>query len=139
MVLAAMPMTTASPLLGLRHSNHGLRHSSPTLTNGSFTGVFAMKNETGYVPLGTFSGTYTGEMFGSFIGTWALYNGSASGTFSGYCLSHLFFGWLNTTGSNQSNMFIGLYRVNTTDNSFEAGAIVFANDQYYIRYMMGTI
>jgi hypothetical protein len=139
-VLAAMPMTSALPLFGSKHVNFLQKHALPTLTNGTFTGVFAEKNESGYIPLGDLSGTYNvGEWTGTFVGTWSLYDGSASGTISGMVWSHLFYGQLNTTGSDESSWFIGLYRVNTTDNSFEAGAIVFGNDQHYIRYAMGSI
>lgn len=140
MVLVAMPMTSAFPLFGSKHANSIQKFIRPTLTNGSFSGVFAEKNETGYIPLGEFNGTYNGgEMMGSFTGTWSMYDGNASGAISGWYGSHLVFGQLNTIGSNQSSIFIGLYRVNTTDNSFEAGAIVFGNDQHYIRYAMGSI
>jgi hypothetical protein len=138
-VLAAMPMTTAFPLFG-SHVNVIQKHIRPTLTNGSYNGVYAMKNESGYIPLGELNGTYNiGEWSGTFNGTWSQYDGNASGTISGWILSHLFFGQLYTTGSNQSSTFIGLYRVNTTDNSFEAAAILFGNDQYNIRYAIGTI
>jgi hypothetical protein len=140
MVLVAMPMTSAFPLFGSKHTNSIQKLIRPTLTNGSFSGVFTEKNETGYIPLGEFNGTYDGgDMMGSFTGTWSMYDGNASGAISGWYWSHLVFGQLNTIGSNQSSIFIGLYRVNTTDNSFEAGAIVFGNDQHYIRYAMGSI
>jgi len=139
-VLAAMPMTTAFPLFGARHTNYIQKHIRPTLTNGSFTGVFSEKNETGYIPLGELSGTYNeGGMSNTFVGTWSMYDGSASGDISGWFWNHIFIGQLNSTGSNESSWFVGLYRVNTTDNSFEAGSIVFGNDQYYMRYIMGSI
>jgi hypothetical protein len=34
---------------------------------------------------------------------------------------------------------LGLCRVNTTDNSFVAGAIIGGSNGYFIRYAMGTI
>ena len=109
-------------------------------TTGTFDGEFAEKNETGYIPLGTMEGTYGGsEHWGTFTGIWSLYDGSASGTIDGWFFSHIFIGQLNTTGVEGSSWFFGLYRVNATDNTFEAGAIVFENDSYVIRYAMGTI
>ena len=132
-----MPLTTASPLLGLKHMNKGIRHAQSLPTDGSFTGAFAEKNETGYVPLGTFGGTYAGENSGTFTGTWTLNDESAAGTISGWYWGYIFFGQMNTTGTEGSNYFIGLYRVNTTDNSFEAGTIILGNNDYSVRYAMG--
>jgi hypothetical protein len=139
LVLVAMPMTTAFPTLGLKHMNKGLRYAQPLPINGSFTGEFALKNETGMIPLGTFSGTYAGEHIGTFTGIWSLYDGNASGMINGWSLGMIFFGQLNTTGVEGSNWFIGLYRVNTTDNSFEAGTIILGDNDYSIRYAMGNI
>jgi hypothetical protein len=139
-VLAAMPMTTALPLFNLKPMNIIQHHARPSLTNGTFTGVFAMKNESGYIPLGEFTGTYdTEEFFGTFVGTWTTYDGNASGTMTGWNWGNIFYGQINTTGSEGSNWFIGLYRLNTTDNTFEAGAIIFGEDQHFIRYMMGSL
>jgi hypothetical protein len=58
---------------------------------------------------------------------------------NGWCWGHLFYGMINTTGSEESNWLVGLYRVNTTDNTFEAGSIIFGEDQYDIRYIMGSL
>jgi len=138
LVLAAMPMTTASPLTGLKQMNKGLRHAQPLPTNGGFIGVLAEKNETGYVPLGTFVGTYAGDTSGTFTGNWILFDGSASGTISGRYWGYIFFGQMNTTGVEGSNYFIGLFRANTTDHTFNAGAIILGNNDYSIRYAMGT-
>jgi hypothetical protein len=147
LVLAAMPMTVASPQLGLQHSNqlitttsthanHLLRHHNPSLTNDTFTGIFAMKNESGIVPLGTLSGTFTTS---DFEGTWALDNGSASGTFNGWLWGYLCWGVLQTDGSNESQWFGGLFRVNETDYSFQAVSIVLGYNGYAIRYAIGNI
>jgi len=136
LVLIAMPMTTAFPLFGARHTNIIQKHMRPTLTNGSFTGVFAEKNESGYIPLGNFSGTYQGS---TFTGIWTLDDGSASGALGGWSFGYFFAGQMNTTGTNQSNWFFGLYRVNTTDNSFVAGAIIGGSNGHFIRYAMGSI
>ena len=136
MVLVAMPLTTAFPLLGSNHITKLSRHARPALANGTFTGVFAEKNESGYIPLGNLSGTYQGS---SFTGIWTLDDGSASGALNGWSFGNFFIGQMNTTGTNQSNWFLGLYRVNTTDNSFVAGAIIGGSNGYFIRYAMGTI
>ncbi len=138
-LVAALPMATASPILKSHHLNNLFRQERSMLTNGSFSGMFAEKNETGYVPLGTFSGTFAGDDSGTFEGIWALDNGTASGSLSGWYWDHIFIGQMNTTGVEGSNWFFGLYRVNTTDNSFEAAAIIFGFDNYAIRYAMGTI
>jgi len=138
-IVAALPMATASPILKSHQVNNLFRHERAMLTNGSFSGIFAEKNETGYVPIGTLSGTFAGENTGTFEGVWALDNGSASGSFNGWYFSHIFLGQVNTTGVEGSSWVLGLYRVNTTDNSFEAAAILFGTDNYAIRYAMGTI
>jgi hypothetical protein len=147
LVLIAMPMTIASPQVGIQHTNqlltttqqtnHMLRHHNPSPTNGTFTGIFAMKNESGYVPLGTLEGTFSDY---GFEGTWALDNGTASGTFNGYTLwGPICWGYLNTDGSNESQYFGGLFRVNETDNSFQAVSIVLGYNGYAIRYAIGDI
>ena len=136
LILAAMPMTTASPLLKSKPMQNLLQRGRPLLTNGSFTGVFAEKNETGYNPLGTINGTYSEH---TFIGTWSLFDESASGTINGWYWQHIFIGSFNIDGSNESQWLGGLYRVNTTDSSFEAVSIILGNDDYMIRYAMGTI
>jgi len=136
LVLVAMPMTTASPL-GKHISLQ--QHARPMLTNGTFTGVFALKNETGYVPIGTFNGFYGGDTWGNFTGVWSLDNASASGTMDGWYWGHIFWGQLHTDGVNESQWFGGLYRVNTTDSSFKAIAVILGNNDYSIRYAMGTI
>lgn len=109
------------------------------LTNGSFTGVFALKNDSEYIPLGTFNGTYSGDIWGTFTGIWSFDNGSASGTIGGWYWGHIFVGQLHTDGINESQWFGGLYRVNTTENSFDAVAVILGNDNYMIRYATGTI
>lgn len=140
LLVIAMPLTTASPLLKSNHLNTILRQNQPMPTNGSFVGEFAEKNETGYIPLGTLGGTYGGDdHWGTFTGTWTRYDGNGSGTIGGWYMSHIIIGQINTTGVEGSSWFFGLYRVNATDNSFTAGAIIFGEDDYLIRYAMGTI
>jgi hypothetical protein len=139
-ILAAMPMTSAVSLFAPNHASLIQNPARPTFTNGTFSGVFAMKNESGYIPLGDFNGTYdVGGWFGSFAGTWTMDEGNVSGTMSGWVLGYIVYGIINTTGGNVSNWFLGLYRVNETDNTFTAGAIIFGEDQHYIRYAMGSL
>jgi hypothetical protein len=152
LVITAMPMTVASPQLGVQHSNqlitttsphlgvqqsnHLLRHHNPSLTNGTFTGIFTMRNESGYIPLGTLNGTFSDY---GFNGAWALDNGTASGTFNGVIWGYICWGELQTAGSNESHFFGGLFRVNETDNSFQAVSIVLGFNGYAIRYAIGNV
>lgn len=139
-ILAAMPMTTAFPLFNQKPMNILTRHARLLNTNGSFTGEFAEKNESGYNILGEFSGTYEmSTWFGTFVGTWTTYEGNTSGTIDGWLLGYLCMGYVNITGGEEPDFFIGLYRVNTTDYTFEAGAIIFAQGDHYIRYAMGSL
>jgi hypothetical protein len=138
-VLAAMPMTTALPLFNLRPINI-IQNARPALTNGTFNGEYAMKNESGYIPLGVINGTYESwNWTASFVGTWTAYEGNTSGALQGWVWGHLFYGTYNTTGSQDSEWFIGLYRLNTTTNTFRAGAILFGEDDNFIRYAMGSL
>jgi len=131
-----MPVTCASWTAAPKHLNRSHRLS----TDGNFSATFFLKNDTGYIPLGDLSGTYSNTgMSTTFVGVWSLDDGTASGTFNGWMWSHLFFGQLNTTGGNQSNWFIGLAHVNETDNSFAAVSIVFSEEQYLIRYILGDM
>jgi hypothetical protein len=145
LVFVAMPMTTAFSQLGMTHAPKLLRHVKPALDNGTFSGMFAIKNDSGYIPIGTFNGTYVigpNVQSGSFTGIWSLDNGTASGTLNGFIWRYVFFGHINTTESGQSHWFIGLYRVNTTDNSFVAEAIILGGNYsiipYTIRYATGS-
>lgn len=138
MILTCTPMLTASPINLFKH--RGLIPRATLLSGGNFTGVFAEKNETGYNILGNISGTYSffaNSTFGIIDGIWAMDDGSASGNFSGNIWHRLFFGQYYTTGGN-SSWFIGLFRTNETSNEFKAISIVFTEDNYLIRYGIGT-
>ena len=106
------------------------------MANDTFSGIFAMKNDTGIVPLGTLSGTISDNQF---EGIWALDDGTASGTFNGWMWGYLCAGMVQTSGSNDSQYFVGLFRVNETDNSFQAVSIVFDFNGYAIRLALGDI
>jgi len=136
-LLTCMPMITASPI-NLKH--RGLIPKASLQSSGNFSGVFAEKNETGFNILGNISGTYTTAgnfSYGSIDGIWTMNDGSASGNFSGYLFRRFFFGKYHVTGGNPS-WFIGLYRLNETSNEFQAISIVFGEDNYLIRYGIGT-
>lgn len=135
-LLAMMPMAYAvpshEPLLG--------RHMQPSMVNGTFTGVFAEKNETGYVPLGNLSGTYdVTNMSGTFTGIWNLLSGNGSGTMEGWIWGHIFLGQLTNTVTNQTSWFAGIYRVNTTASTFRAKAFVLGEDDFMVRYITGSL
>ena len=136
--LICMPMITGSQLNLMKH--RALMPKIISQSGGNFTGVFAEKNESGYNMLGTMSGTYTTSFnwsLGTLSGVWAMNDGNASGDFNGYILHRLFFGEYNVTGG-ESDWFIGLFRLNQTSNEFKAISIVFADDNYLIRYGIGT-
>ncbi|UCF13355.1 MAG: hypothetical protein JSW06_03615 [Thermoplasmatales archaeon] len=109
-----------------------------TFNNGSFTGQFAKKNESGYVILGSLEGTYSksSNYTGSFEGNWNTTTGSASGNMSGWFWGPLILGQIqNSTG--ESNWFIGLYHLNTTSSEFSAVAIIMGS-WFGVRYAVGT-
>jgi len=136
-ILTCMPMLTASPI---NFKHRGLMTRAGLQTGGTFEGLFAEKNETGYNILGTISGTYEEGInwsFGTLVGVWAMNDGSASGDFSGNMIHSFFFGQYNVTGG-ESNWFIGLFRTNETTNEFQAISIVFGSEDYLIRYGIGN-
>ncbi len=137
-LLTCMSMITAAPINHFKQ--RGLIPRASLQSGGNFTGVFAEKNDTGYIILGNISGTYimgANWSLGSIDGIWTMDDGSASGNFSGYILHRFFFGQYHITGGN-SSWFIGLYKLNETTNEFKAISIVFAEDNYLIRYGIGT-
>jgi hypothetical protein len=137
-ILICVPMVSASPMNLFKH--RGLIPRGSLNTGGTFSGVFAEKNETGYNILGTISGTYTEGInwsLGTIDGIWAMDDASASGNFSGSLFHRFFFGQYYVTGGN-SSWFIGLFRTNETTNEFQAITLVFAEEDYLIRYGIGT-
>jgi hypothetical protein len=136
LLLFAMPLSCASHPL----QNIMSRHHRAMLTDGNFSGVYALKNESGYVPLGTMTGTFSsGNWSETFEGTWAAYDGNTSGTMEGMVWSHVFWGTVSVTQTNQTTMFIGLFDVNDTDNSFRAVSIVFTEENFTMLYALGNI
>jgi len=106
--------------------------------DGNFSGMFAKKNESGYVILGSLEGTYnmSSNNSGSFDGIWDMTDENISGTFNGWFWGSFILGQIEQdTGG--SSWFIGLYRVNTTSNEFGAVALIFSSP-CIIRYAAGT-
>lgn len=139
MLLAFMPMMTAAPSFGIRNS--GLQPRTLSRGNGTFEGVFAEKNETGYNILGNISGDYSmgSGPFGQFSGVWEMLDESADGAFSGYIIQRFFMGQYNVTGSEETGNFIGLFKVNQTINEFRAISLVFTDAGHVVRYALGTL
>jgi hypothetical protein len=139
MLLACMPMMTAAPSFGMRNSV--LQPRTLSRGDGTFSGVFAEKNETGYNMLGNLSGDYSmgPGPFGSFSGVWEMDDESAEGAFSGYIIYRFFLGQYNVTDSEQTGEFIGLFKVNQTSNEFMAISLVFTDAGHDVRYALGTL
>lgn len=143
-ILGVCAVLTCTPILNASQINHfkhrGLKPSVSLQSGGTFTGEFAMKNETGFIPLGNMSGTYTQGVnwtAGTLTGVWALYDETASGDFNGHIFHRLFIGQYNVTGGD-SGWFVGLYKLNETTNEFKAISIVFAGENHFVRYGIGT-
>jgi len=137
-ILTCMPMVTSSPINLFKH--RGLTPRIALQTNGTFSGIFAEKNETGYNVLGNISGTYSAGVnwsFGTIEGIWTMNDGNGSGYFNGYMFHKFLFGQYNITGGD-SNWFIGVFKLNETSNEFKAISIVFTDDYPLIRYALGS-
>lgn len=106
-------------------------------TDGSFSGMFAKKNESGYVILGSLEGAYnkSSNYTGSFEGTWNTTDGNASGTMSGWFWGSFILGQIQQDENN--SWFVGLYRVNATASEFSAVTLIFGSSSA-IRYAAGT-
>jgi len=137
-ILTCTPILSASQINPFKH--RGLIPKISLQSGGTFSGEFAMKNETGFIPLGNISGTYTrgaNWTAGTLSGIWAMYDETASGDFNGYIFHRLFIAQYNITDGD-SGWFIGLYKLNETTNEFRAISIVFAGENHLIRYAIGT-
>jgi len=141
LLILAISLLLLSPIASSSYTAKPSHHLRPhrIMTDGNFSGIFAMKNDTGYIPLGSMSGTYSvSNSYGTFEGVWSLDSGNDSGTMTGYVWDHIFLGQLNSTTGN-SSYFVGLNRVNETDNSFVAVCVIFTQDNYVVRYAMGDL
>ena len=140
-LLLGISLSTASTIE--HKQDHLIQNSLPKVLNrdvieGTFTGQFALKNESGYVILGTVDGSYNKTNYtGEFEGVWTLNDDGSTGTFQGWFWGSFFMGQIETT--NGSDWFAGLSMVNETDNSYSAIILVLNEDyDYYIRYSAGT-
>jgi len=106
--------------------------------DGNFSGMFAMKNESGYVILGSLEGTYqkSSNISGSFDGIWNTTDDNESGTLNGWFWGSFLLGQIQQD-AGESSWFIGLYSVNTTSNEFAAVTLIFSSP-YIVRYAAGT-
>lgn len=104
---------------------------------GNFSGMYAKKNDTGYVILGSIEGTYefSSEYTGSFSGIWNTTSGNASGTLSGWFWGFVFLGSIQY--NNETDWFVGLYRINETSYEFGAVALILTSS-FPVRYIAGT-
>ncbi|MGF3554161.1 MAG: hypothetical protein ACQXXF_02650 [Thermoplasmatota archaeon] len=137
-ILVCMPLITSSPINVFKHKELISRRTLQS--SGTFEGIFAEKNETGYNILGNISGTYTKAInwsVGTFSGIWAVYDENVSGEFNGNIFHKFFIGQYNVTDGD-SGWLIGLFKLNQTTNEFRAISIVFAGETYLIRYALGT-
>jgi len=138
-LVACMPMMTAAPSVGVKNSL--LQPRTLSRGNGTFSGVFAEKNETGYNILGNISGTYNIGMssFGTIAGIWEMTDANVSGAFNGYIIYRFFLGQYNVTGVEEAGQFIGLYKINQTSSEFRAISLVFTDEDHLTRYALGTV
>jgi hypothetical protein len=111
----------------------------PEWADGNITGVYAMKNETGYEILGTLF-AYYGIVWGSigkFAGMWESLDGNSSGQFAGWFFYHVAIGYYNITGSEDDGGFIGLLRFNETDMTIKAVSwVTYGEEDYFTRYAL---
>jgi hypothetical protein len=114
------------------------RYANVNSDNGNFSGMFAMKNESGYVILGSLEGTYqmSSNNSGTFDGIWNMTDDNLSGTMNGWFRARFFMGQIEQN-TGESSWFIGLFRVNTTSNEFGAVALIFSSP-CMVRYAAGT-
>ena len=98
-----------------------------------------MKNETGYEILGNIFGYYNiawGNHSGYYAGVWETLDGNQSGAFSGWFFYQVTIGQYNITGSEDTGGFIGLFRVNETDMTIKSVALVYNEEDHFIRYAL---
>jgi len=111
----------------------------PEWADGNITGVYAMKNETGYEILGTIFAYYDNVWgrVGYYKGIWQSLDGNNSGQFAGWYFHHVALGHYNITGSEDDGGFIGLLRFNETDMTIKAVSLVtYGDEDYFIRYAL---
>jgi hypothetical protein len=112
----------------------------PEWADGNITGVYALKNESGYVILGNVFGYYhrTFQYYGYYAGMWESLDGTQTGYFQGIFIGRLAIGQFNDTITGDTGNFFSLFRMNETDYTITAVALVYAIDDYDIRYSLCT-
>ena len=109
-------------------------------TNGTITGVYAIKNESGYNIEGQLNGVWeqSWPWGGTLAFHWNNSNNTMEGDVQAYFFGQIYIGQINITGTNTSGWIAGLFRVNETTNEFVSVALIYTDD-YYVRYAIGTI
>jgi len=113
----------------------------PDWADGNISGVYAEKNEsTGYEILGNVFGYYhlSWESSGYYAGAWETLDGNTTGYFAGWFFYHITIGYYNTTGSEDTGGFIGLFSVNESDMTIKSVALVSYENDYDILYSLCT-
>ena len=135
-----VPQSTTRTAPTFFAKNLRTRQLNDNTTSGNLTGVYAIKNETGYEIEGEINGVW--EKSWPWGGTLDFHYNNSNNTMEGdveaYFFGHVYIGNINVTGTNQSVWIAGLFRVNETTNEFVSVAIVYLDD-YHIRYAIGTI
>ena len=109
----------------------------PEWADGNFSGIYALKNETGeYITLGNIFGHYSKGIFGKYAGEWETLDGNESGCFSGIFFRHISFGQFNTTGSEDENPLLAIFRVNESEMSIQSLFIIHGENGVDVRYAM---
>lgn len=109
-------------------------------TSGNLTGVYAIKNDTGYDIQGELNGVWEKNWAwgGTLAFHWNNTNNTMEGDVEAYFFGHLYIGQFNITGTNSSGWIAGLFNVNETSNEFVSVALIYLDD-YHVRYAIGTI
>jgi len=111
----------------------------PEWADGNFSGVYALKNETGeFVILGNIFGHYSKGIgpWGNYAGEWETLDGNQSGGFSGMFFRHISFGHFNTTGSEDEYPLLAIFRVNESEMSINSLFIIPGDNGVDVRYAM---
>jgi hypothetical protein len=109
-------------------------------TSGNLTGVYAIKNDTGYEIQGEINGAWEKNWGwgGSLDFHWNNTNNTMEGYVDAWFFGQIYFGSINITGTNSSGWIAGLFDVNETSSEFVSVALIYLDD-YQVRYAIGTI
>ncbi len=135
-----VPQATTRPVPSFIAKNVRTHRLNDNTTSGNLTGIYAIKNDTGYEIQGEINGVW--EKNWAWGGTLAFHynnsNNTMEGDVSAYFFGQVYIGSINVTGTNQSGWIAGLFDVNETSSEFVSVALIYLDD-YHIRYAIGTI